>query len=189
MRYFQKICSKFSIAILLAGFLVASENVIYGTDSSPHVTFDDAGNIVGVWINDNGTTSIINGTYDTTFPVTPTALTDPSVYSVSGPTFLVNSTATVSGGAAAVVVYAAFDIAASVERVLVSTATTSGWNTTPIALSLNDGTEYPNTDYNVCISPDGVTIIIIWTSFLTGPGDVLRRSAVSTDGGASFTVT
>ena len=190
MKHFQKFFGNFTKAFLLAGFLVACGNVIYADEICPKIIFDYLDtNIIGVWVESNGITRVLNGTYNSIFPVdTPTLLTDPSAYSVNGPLVLVKSTAPITG-ATAVVVYNAFDIVAEVECVLVSTATILGWNTTPIALSLNDGTEYPNTDYSVSISADGMKIIIIWSSFLTESRVLSKRSAISTDGGLTFIVT
>jgi hypothetical protein len=187
MKIFQKLNNNFVIYFLTIIFSIGSENFIECTQVTPKAKFDGLDNLAVVWVeNDDGGNNVLMGTYGPTFPTSGTALTSNTAFNVGTPR-LVTSTVTPTG-ATAVAVYTAVDVTTSNTVVVASIATSpTGWNSTPIILSLDDGTEFPNDDYRVSMSTDGETIVVSWSSFSTTIDDNILRASVSTDGGTTFT--
>jgi hypothetical protein len=189
MKIFQKLNNNFVIYFLTIIFSIGSENFIECTQRSPKTKVDGLGNLAVVWVeNDDGGNNVLMGAYGPGFPTSGTALTSNTALNVGTPRLVTSTSASTSTtGATAVAVYEAVDVTTFNTVIVTSIATSSGWNTTPITLSLDDGTESPNNDYRVSISADGETIIITWSSFLTTVDENVLRASVSTDGGTTFT--
>ena len=64
--------------------------------------------------------------------------------------------------------------------------TSSGWNLNAVTFSLNNGLESPNHDYQVSISSYGQKIVVTWSSRFQL--NTVLRTAISTDGGATWTL-
>ncbi len=191
MIFFQKFSGKLAPIMLSISFCLASGNFIYSDQFTPDVRIDGSGNVAAVWLEDDGANNFIQGLYGpaaSTPAGSPVEISNPGIYNAANPILLATSTGTPGpGGASAVAIYSAIDTNTGNSVILASIATTSGWNTTPVLLSADDGSEYPNTDYRVTISDDGTQIVVNWSAYLITPGQNLVRFSVSTDGGATFT--
>jgi hypothetical protein len=203
MQFFQTCSRHLALFLLSASFWGASESFVYSQSSTNDTTlrsaFDSSGNIAAVWVtNAGGSNGVLSGVISSVGDF-PSAVTSPQTlsgnYAVFGTNGAVGSSviatvsAPMSGGVDAAAAYLAFDPETYYVVVLVSTATIEGWNTQPTRLSLDNGNEAPNADVGIVLSPDGQTITVTWSSYRIDLGYAQLNTAISTDGGISFTTT
>lgn len=188
MKFFQNFTVKLAALFLTVCFGLTYENCIYGTENHPQIKFDSTGKIASVWLENDGFNNFIQGIYcdpSTISSQVPLEISNPGVFNATIPLLLRTAVGPLDpSGATAIAIYLGFD-SSDIPVILASRATaSSGWNTNPEVISLEDGSESPNTDYQVEISDDGMTIVVSWSASL--PAGVVVRYAVSTDGGVSY---
>lgn len=184
MKYLQFLNAKIAFLLLSMAICMTTSHDVYGNQYNFRAGFDGLNNIAAVWMEADSSNIFINGLYGTSLSDQPTPLTNTSQYIVGRPVLAVSASSTPVATAAAV--YSAYDLNTLQTVILGSVATSAGWNTTPFIFSLDDGSEYPNSDYTICISSDSNQILVNWTSYMVDTQTMIFRYAQSTDGGKTF---
>jgi len=149
---------------------------------------DSTGNALAVWRSFNTPTNMgqIQGT---TYSALTTAWTVPVNIASTGTINCSQPELSVSTGGNAVSIWYVNDAITGNNVIQASkfNISTGLWSS-PVTISLNDGTEIPNFDYTVAISPLD-TIVVTWSSVLSG-STVIRSvtSTMSTPWSAAITI-
>ncbi len=155
--------------------------------NKPIIGIDGLNNVVQIWKSVNPVTNNfeIHGNFGNALTLPETVITDSTVVDISSIPFLVTSSSN-NAITSAVAVWIAVDKGTNNNLVQATIATNSGWNTSPITLSNNDGTEKPNYDFRAAISFDGQLITVNWSAFMTSSNSTVIRIAISRDGGMTW---
>lgn len=161
-----------------------------GFSGDAEIGIDGSGNYIAIWRK----LDIATGNYEMRGangnPFSIVTLTDPTKVSIiEEPPGLAVIGGT-SGTTRAIAVWNANDLITTnnIIQVAILTKKKSSfkWSTTPITLSSNDGSENPQNDFKVAITPDGQNIIVTWTAFVVAENGYRVRSAMSADGGNTW---
>ena len=133
--------------------------------------------------NANQNMTNIQGSYGTALSENVIDLTDPKLYHAYKPVIVTSTSykATVKAAAA----WCAIHLTTGNEVIQVATLTGLGWSG-PMTLSFNDGTDKPSKDYKITMSDDGKVIVVCWSSTFPSMLDSIACSAVSTNGGLTW---
>ena len=185
MNIFQKICK--SVAISVFGLCLWSNIANAITADHAVAGMDGAGTAVVIWreVDPDTDNHEYRGTVGNgpTFEIT--TISDPTTFEGSTPPQLAAAKAITLTSTIAAAAWTAADVTLGNSVVFVVTATSSGWSASPIALTPDDGSEVPQNDHRIDISPDGQTITVTWSSFFPSTGDTIIRFAIGIDGGGT----
>lgn len=178
--------TNFYIMLSIACFWSGDVHSVSTYSSNAKIGMDGSGNIVAVWeaFNLNARAYCINGTFGSSFPNTITQISDPSLYNALSPILVPSRSSKAT--TKAVAVWLANDLSTTNKVIQASICTVLSWNTIPSNLSLNDGSEVPNNDFQATISDDGNTIVITWSSYFPNIQNTVGRFVQSTNGGLTW---
>lgn len=184
MRSFIKVSQLICMASF-ASILYTSLEASCDYAANPKAGVTSSGALACVWESYDQTTnqSFIKGSYGSDLASNVVQITDSALFSAYSPKISVST----SGGSVtkAVAAWMARDKVTNNLIIQTTVLTALGWNQNPKTLSNNDGSEKPNNDYDVSISPDGYQIMITWST-LTSNGENVLRYALSSDGGLTW---
>lgn len=176
----------FSFSIMCSIATIA--HAMHESVSKIKTGIDGRGNLASVWVTNKGDKGqpSIQGFSGMTLPGNVVSLTDPVKYARIQEPKLATSKSQFAT-TRAVAAWLATDLHTHNGVIQCAILTATGWSTSPIVLSENDGSEKViHNDYNAVISDDGLTMMITWVSLMSATQDRVVRASNSTNGGLTW---